>query len=175
MASIEEKFENLQLNEGSKMSKKNSRYPESVSQMLKLKYNLGGAIFQRFNDKIEDSQLDEVSNKIQELSEFFEKLLQESGYEKPQYRRRRFNYRRRFNNGNAKGNSTNNEEPSSSDKENNENKNNQNNDPTSKKPKKNYNRRYNKRNKSNMAGKGQPKSNEIGEAQGNGCPHESNA
>uniref|UniRef100_A0A0K0ET07 Uncharacterized protein n=1 Tax=Strongyloides stercoralis TaxID=6248 RepID=A0A0K0ET07_STRER len=127
---------------------KKNRYPESVSQMLKLKTSLNGAVFQRLNDKVDDAQLNEVSSKILELTNFFEKLLEESGYVKPAYNRHRnYYYRRRPNKKENNKNPDNNTEqgPAKSDGTGNNNK--ENIPPEKKSKKKRYNKNHNKRNK----------------------------
>ncbi|CEF61869.1 Hypothetical protein SRAE_1000014500 [Strongyloides ratti] len=99
------KEEGLKNNE----NRRNNISSERINQMLKLKSNLNNVVFQRFKEKVNDDQLNEVSEKIEELSNFFEKLLQDSGYEKRPYNRRRYggfrshyhNNKRHHDNGNG--------------------------------------------------------------------------
>uniref|UniRef100_A0A0K0ET54 SXP/RAL-2 family protein Ani s 5-like cation-binding domain-containing protein n=1 Tax=Strongyloides stercoralis TaxID=6248 RepID=A0A0K0ET54_STRER len=146
----------LKANEG----KRNKNFPESVNQMLKLRSNLNSVVSQRFKDKVNDDQIKEVSEKIEELSSFFEKLLQDSGYEKRPYRGRRYKgYRPRFyNNRKHHGNSGN--EHDGEKPKNTTDEHNKENDASQKKSnrKKNFGRnnyrRYNKKNMNSKANDG---------------------
>uniref|UniRef100_A0A0N4Z7A1 Uncharacterized protein n=1 Tax=Parastrongyloides trichosuri TaxID=131310 RepID=A0A0N4Z7A1_PARTI len=82
---------------------------------------VNGIVFQRLKDKVNEDQLKEVSTKVVELSEIFEKLLQDSGYEKPVFVKRHAPYRRRFNNKKVKTPSGKNEQESSKNDSNEEN------------------------------------------------------
>uniref|UniRef100_A0A0N5BMU4 DUF148 domain-containing protein n=1 Tax=Strongyloides papillosus TaxID=174720 RepID=A0A0N5BMU4_STREA len=157
---------NLQVAEESSKTteeKKDSRHTETVTQLLKLRSDLNSVIFQRFKEKVTDEQLNEALKDMTELCEFFEKLLQESGYEKGPNRGRRYNNRYRRNYYNKKRNNKNdndgsNESKGNDNSEDNNKENDSNGDKKQDGKKRNYRRNFrrygNKKNSKGPRGEG---------------------
>uniref|UniRef100_A0A0K0EW29 DUF4476 domain-containing protein n=1 Tax=Strongyloides venezuelensis TaxID=75913 RepID=A0A0K0EW29_STRVS len=145
---------------------KDNRHTETVAQLLKLKSNLNSVVFQRFKEKVTDEQLDEALKDMTELSEFFEKLLQESGYEKRPFRRRHFNngYKRNYYNKkrNNKNDNDGSKEPKANDNTEDNNKENDSNgqkeqDNNKRNYRRNFGRFGNKKNSKGPRGEGNVK------------------